>query len=994
MPIPDLDLAAAKQYSLDPGSHSISWSKNGFICYATPPSQGHNLNMTFLENTDGSKWQLSAPHKLTIKPLENSTIPALLRVLWSNILTDLAVFDEHGSFYILLAGVGLLRGKNSGSDSQIQASSSTQGRNTGSSASNSLEEAEGPSYELTSYNHAEMIYRDIATPGIAAANHGRCVAFEWLGIDKPQIINKPAKAPEHGPSYAYGVQQFQSPLLAHPITTKQACVALREDGMFNLYHQGEHKVEYHKLSINLAPKEMERGLHLTHASIGFTADKKIIVVAYDAVSRKILTYSLIVEWGYLVESAVRQKTDPHYYTPREKQTAPSLKAELLCEMSTLPSVQAVSALEGTDLHYEEIRLSLIDVLSPYYAPESCLEVLVSYEVTGPEENTSYTIQRFHIREASELLSGPFAVMSDLEPPIREKLFSLSLQDKLTVPGRLKAVHTAISGSIVLLINEDSTIIPVDRTNWSIIVQDNQIGLKMETDPGYAQPFRPKSINSLLDCGFQLPRLQADSAPFLFAISPNLTGVVHVKAGANETPVFSVVKRPPRELDVKLLSLAFSHTHAHACYSNTSSDDLMALIQAEYENLADVTQKQLLVQTTIAESHSSINFHLNTFNKESVDKLLSNPPLQKLLSLQLTMSDLGHRNVSGDIAWIVLSLRSTSFGIMFSLSSIYRQMSKKKAIDDNMEDSINRAECIILLVGSVKWFIDLLIYLNQELLQLSYAKTNPEQSIITVENSVVLPLLLSKVPRLFLMYAITSIGKTHEILKKLHKDLSESNKLFTPMKEALERFFNTSNHLPLKLNIFEVFLRECDDYITKELSSKWADRAKLLQLEQQLFCSGEVPAELLPVAYTIIDRFSANNHRDPRLSALYFYDSRWLNVGAAHREYYDKHAEQNAGQSEPTKVRLQYSASEATDALRKVLISCKSPIQSGGTTPMGRYFNSTYKLKKCVRCRSVSLVSDPLVFDSARAIGLWTMVFQRNCICGSAWVNCGSDDSPK
>ncbi|KAF8000512.1 hypothetical protein HF325_005441 [Metschnikowia pulcherrima] len=519
--------------------------------------------------------------------------------------------------------------------------------------------------------------------------------------------------------------------------------------------------------------------------------------------------------------------------------------------------------------------------------------------------------------------------------MREKLFSLSLQDKLTVPGRLKAVHTAISGSIVLLINEDSTIIPFDRTNWSIIAQDSQIGANMETDPGYAQPFRPKSINSLLDCGFQLPRLQADSAPFLFAISPNLTGVVHVKAGANETPFFSVVKRPPRELDVKLLSLAFSHTHAHACYSNTSSDDLMALIQAEYDNLADVTQKQLLVQTTIAESHSSINFHLNTFNKESVDKLLSNPPLQKLLSLQLTMSDLGHRNVSGDIAWIVLSLRSTSFGIMFSLSSIYRQMSKKKAIDDNMEDSINRAECIILLVGSVKWFIDLLIYLNQELLQLSYAKTNPEQSIITVENSVVLPLLLSK-----------------------------------------------------------VFLRECDDYITKELSSKWTDRAKLLQLEQQLFCSGEVPAELLPVAYTIIDRFSANNHRDPRLSALYFYDSRWLNVGAAHREYYDKHAEQNAGQSEPTKVRLQYSATEATDALRKVLISCKSPIQSGGTTPMGRYFNSTYKLKKCVRCRSVSLVSDPLVFDSARAIGLWTMVFQRNCICGSAWVNCGSDDSPK
>lgn len=999
MPISDLVLEPARYLNFDRGSRSISWSKNGFICYASPASQGHNLNMTFLENTNGTSWQLAAPQKLTIKPLENSAIPDLQLVLWSNILTDLAVFDEHGNFYILLAGVGLLRGKNAKGNGLPNNSTSSQGngntnpghRPSGSAAGTSskeIETPEGPSYELTSYNHAEMIYRDISQPGMGT--HAKCVAFEWLGIDKPQIINKPAKLLEDGSSYTYGVHLFQSPLLAHPITTKQACVSLRENGIFSLHHQGEHKVEYHKLSTNLAPNGDEGSLHLTHASIGFTVDKKILVTAYDAISRKILTFTISVEWGFLVESSVRQKSDPHYYTPKEKQTPPSLHATLLHEMSPLPLILTDGTFDGNDLYSEQFRLSLIDILSPNYSTTSALEILISYEVVGHDNNFSSTIQRFQVKEADKLLTGPFVSMTGSDSTKKTSIYTLELQDRFKFPNKLKAIRTAISGSILLLINEDGTIIPITRADWSLIISEKPSEVKSEVKSENNQQSKPASVNSLLDCGFKIPQLQNNRTPFLFAISPNLTGVVHVAMGSYGPAEFSVLDHPSSFPDVKLISLAFSHTHAHACYSNTSSDDLMALIQAQYDKLEDLQTRQQLIHEVITESHSAINFHLNSFNKESVDKLLSNPPLQKLLSLQLTMGDLGQKRISGDIAWIILSLRSTSFGIMFSLSSIYRQMSKKKPVDDNMEDSINRAECIILLVGSVKWFIDLLIYLNQELLQLSFARNNPEQSVISINNSVVLPILLSKVPRLFLMYAITSIGKTHEILKKLHKELSESNKLFTPMKEALERFFNTSNYLPLKLNTFEGFLRECDDYITKEVSAKWADRSKLLDLEQLLFCNGIVPEDMHTVANNIIDKFTVNNSRDPRLSLLYFYDTRWLQVGAARTEN-EMRAESKGKRSEPTHVRLQYSKTDAIDALRKVFISCCSPIASGGRTPMGNYFNSTYKLKKCVRCRSVSLVSDPLVFDSPKTIGLWTMVFQRTCICGSAWVNCVSKD---
>ncbi|GEQ67321.1 hypothetical protein JCM33374_g985 [Metschnikowia sp. JCM 33374] len=997
MPISDSALGPARHLSLDTGSRAISWSKNGFICYASPASQGHNLNMTFLENTNGKNWQLAAPHTLTIKPSENSPVPDLQMVSWSTVSTDLAVFDHLGNFYILLAGVGLLRGKNPPGEGAVNGGKTPSNNANGTSTPNSAAsgpgakngdagDAEGPSYELTSYNHAEMIYRDIIHPETYPSPSSKCVAFEWLGLEKPSIINKPAKATENPHVYSYGVHSFQSPLLAHPITTKQACLALRANGTLTLYYQGEHKVEYHKLTTNLTPNGSENSAYYTHASIGFTADKKVLVTAYDAISTKILTFSVSVDWGFLVASAAKQKTDPHYYTPIDKQTPPTLTAFLLHEMSPMPYASAEAMSQGRDFSVEQTRLSSIDILSPYYLPGSALDILISYECVSSENTVCSLIQRFRVKEAVQLLVGPFSSMGDPDNSSKGRFSTLELQDKINVANKINHIRTVISGSIVLLVGEDSTMIPINRANWSLISPFNEPDVKMEFSEGNsAQGPTPDTINSLLDCGFEIPRLHDTGAPFLFVVSPNLTGIVHLRLGSTEPPKFSVLKRTTSVPHIRLLGQAFSHTHAHACYSNTSSDDLMALIQVEYDLLDTPQQKEQLVQSIIAESHSAINFYLNSFNKESVDKLLSNPPLQKLLSLQLTMSDLGQKKVSGDIAWIILSLRSTSFGIMFSLSSIYRQMSKKKPVEDSMEDSINRAECIISLVGSVKWFIDLLIYLNQELLQLSAAKNNSESSLISINNSVVLPILMSKVPRLFLMYAISSIGKTHEILKKLHKDLSESNKLFTPMKEALERFFNTSNYSPLKLSNFESFLRESDGFITKELTSKWPDRTKSLQFEQNLFCNGVVPEELIPMAYSLVDRFTASNSRDPRLSMLYFYDTRWLQVGAPHDEIMASEEARN-GHPEPTQVRLQYSETEAIDALRKVFIFCRSPIASGGTTPMGQYFNSTYKVKKCVRCRSVSLVSDPLVFESPKTIGLWTMVFQRNCICGSAWVN--------
>lgn len=1000
------------QYQYHEGlKNAISWSKHGFVTYAMPPTtSGFNLYMTYLENIDGKEWQLARPQGLTVKPLEDSGVPDLSLVQWSNLLTDLAVFDENGNFYILLAGVGLLNSKNkavrapgsngsttgtpngaanaisNGNGHANGGSNATTANGTQNGASRpKLDDLEGPSYELTSYNHMEMIFRDISPSG--GPPHSRCVAFKWLGIEKPQIVNKAAELSPDGRTYSYGVNQQQVPKLAHPIATKQACVALRQNGILNFYYQGEHKVEYHKTSVNLAADGSEGSTYFSHASIGFSSDRKIIVVTYEAGSDTIYTYSVSVDWGFLVESALKQRTDPHYHTPNDTQKHPRMAAQLLHQMAPMPHATGELSFQQANPSIEVSRLKLIDVISPYHKTGSDLEILLSYDLITDAAHAT-AIHRYHLRDCADSIEDVFVNMGGDAPMEKGKMFSLEIQDKMTVGKRLQQINTFVADSLLLIVYEDGTIDAVDRSNWAV-TSATETPVK-EEDMDTKDLSYPQQLNSILDCGFRFPRFVEESGargPLMVSISPNMTCMAIQRFGVKSTLEVKIMNHPYDAFDTHLTAIGVAYSHAHACYSNTSSDDIIVLVGEEINRLGDTNLSNKLGEQIIIESYRAINFQLNSFSKESVDKLLSNPPMQKLLSLLLAVSEYHTLNhVIRDLAWIVLNLRSTSFGIMFSLSSIYRQISKKKPVEDSLEDSISRAECIILLVGNVKWLIDLIVYLNQELLQLALTRSRPDESLVNIHNSVVLPLIMSKVPRLFLMYALSSIGKTHEILKKLQKDLSESNKLFTPMKEALNRFFGACTALPLNLSLFESFLREVEISVSKEMATRaQLDSTIALKLEQQLFCHGVVPDSFRNVANMIIERHASSTNRELKLSELYFYDTSWIDVGIATRKISEK--ERHREVFKPTQTRLQYSQTEAVDALRKVIISASSTIASGGMSVMGRGYDSSNKVRKCTRCRSVSLVADPLVFDAPSTIGLWTMVFQRTCICGSAWVNC-------
>jgi mediator of RNA polymerase II transcription subunit 16 len=969
--------------------------------------------LTYLENIDGKSWQLAQPQYIDVE-IGHGVSPELTLASWSNMSTDLAVTDIYGNFFIYLAGVGLIEKESStpGNGTNLTSSSnnnSGSGTGGGSGAASSPDTSSNTSYELTSYNHMEMIYQDIVATAPEMNNGNHVVAFKWLGMSKPQIFNKPAHVSSPNDSnvaYSYSVSQAQPQTISHPISTKQACIAVRKNGQFMLYYQGEHKVEYHKISLQLC----DEAVVITKASIGFNNDKRTIVCVHDSLTSKITTYAIDIDWGFLTESAKRQKADPHFHTPKEHQKLPTLTVNKIHEMKIMPTFckNTVDEIDDDDdkmdvdveSSVEFGSLESIDIISPTLDKKTSLDILFSYILEDTSSRVTTKVYRYSLIEELSFISdafGDLASRKNIPPPSSPtaKLQSLSLQGKLTRPGRILSIETGQMDQLLFIFYDNGKIDVLNRLELTIINNNSNPAKSLSSSP-------PSSISTLYDIGYDFPQVDfADQK--LLAVSPNMASLVYVNTEDDIPQLLLVEKNKFLELtqrDLYITSVGFAFQHANSCYANFCSDDLIILIQTEVQRIVDTLTKTAdynpntasaeatvakFTGSVLSESHKAINFHLDAFSKESVDKLLSNPPLQKLMSLQLALGEFHSTNhVVSDIAWIILNLRSTSFGIMFLLSGIMRQMSKKKVIEDSLQDSITRGESIMSLIGNVKWFIDLMTYIYQELFQLSYYLQDPSNSQLNLQNSIALPLILGKVPRLFLMYTLSSIGKTNETLKKLQKELSDANKLFTPMKEALNRYFIIYNHAPCTLRSFERYLRECDAYITKESNSKQGRTPNdSLSLEEKLVCHGKLTEEMEQIAKTLINRHSLNLAQHTKVSELFFHNVDWLDVGITRHQ----NSEFNPNGTpilyrfpnlrKTIVPRLQYSEIECIDALRKIIISLE-----GLAKP-----ESKNKLRKCTRCRSVSLATDPAIFDSTKVIGLWTMVFQRTCICGNSWVKC-------
>lgn len=976
----------------------VSWSKNGFIAYISPAlTTANTVFLSHLENIDGWAWQL-APKEMV--HVDKSVLLPLSMVCWSNLNTDLAVADVHGNFYILMAGVGLVEPQTHSSDMQSM-------KNGATGLKSHPQNAVSPSYELTSYDHMEVIFREIVSekegPSVSEACATSIVAFKWLNIEKAYVTNLPASRNRGLLEWSYSDSQVTPVGAAHPIGTKQACVVLRRNGELNMYYQGEHKVEYHKISTQISDDFMV----ISMASFGFSRGKEIYLTTFNTMSKKICTFVISIDWGFLVESSKKQKADPQYHTPLSAQERPSLSVVRLNEISPIPAIQLVQA-DGPESNEATDRviaceLSSIDIISATGAHDTTLDLFITY-VTKCEGDDHFNskIYRYNLVPESDLVLDAFTelgarkgIILNMPATTRD---SLLMQGSIVRTGTVQSISTANSEPFLIVSYREGYIDVFSRITMELVSHE-----KDDSHPP------PSTISSTCDVGFCFPKFGNDTAHTVMALSPTISSLVWFDAKDSSPDLTLQVfeKKWFKEItpsNLELTAAGIAYRHAFCCHSNTCSDDLFVLLEHEIQRIWQIvsqedTSKALdlvrgFVDRFIVECHKALSFSLDAFSKELVDKLLSNPPLQKLLSLQMTVRDFGLSpvgDVTCDLAWVTLNMRSASFGIMFSLSSIYRQVSKKKPADDTMLDSVARGECIVSLLGNLKWLVDLMIYLNQELLELGWLQSGKKASKLSISNLVAIPLILSRVSRLFLMYALSAIGKTHDILKKLQKDLAEANKLYTPMRESLNRCFAICGNTPLNLGQFEAFLRECDALISKDgiIAAPAHDKSYSLNRERNLVCLGQISEADQALSQQIIAKH-ADTCKNAQGKELYFYDVEWLQIGA------NWHEKQPWINKAPLSIlpkrhdfqkingRLQYSHDTYVDCLRKIMIS--TSLNKRQKMNLGVAHRRAGRIRKCVRCRSLSLGSDPFVFEAPSAVGLWTMVFQRTCICGGAWSN--------
>ena len=132
-------------------------------------------------------------------------------------------------------------------------------------------------------------------------------------------------------------------------------------------------------------------------------------------------------------------------------------------------------------------ISSIDIISPSFGVRILkLDILISYAYENEASEITTTIYRYILADSQDLVSETFAdlgmrknVSASLSDEIKD--YSLVLQDKLTRPGHIQRIETAVADSFIVLIYTRGEIDVIDRHNLQIVNNRSEIELKNTKD---------------------------------------------------------------------------------------------------------------------------------------------------------------------------------------------------------------------------------------------------------------------------------------------------------------------------------------------------------------------------------------------------------------------------------------------------------------------------------------------------------------------------------
>lgn len=945
--------------------NGVSWSRQGHIAYTLAKENddgfintGGNLRVTYLECMDGKHWQLAPPTIFNIEALLAETGHNLQRkhlapttyVCFSNTGWDLFTADKEGHVTILVTGIKRLK------------------NNKPSSYMSSQEEVNQNilqvQYSRTSFNTCEIFYSDlykVPSPGpqlkYANTADNQILTVKWLNLDKSVISNIPAIRIQQnaenqvlngcaskmgtasddasGYYYRYNAQQHKSYGAVHPLATKQACIALRRNGEICLFHQEEHGIEYDKVvsSLNEVDRHTEPAL-ISKASIGFEKDGKIIVVVLHENSKSLKFYEVEINWNYLDKAAKLLAENPNYRVPNDERIPPKISITKI-HQKTLDNI-----LGG-------YSFSNIDLISPNFETDSKMDILITLEKKRifSSDPVKSVILRYQLGNISstEMIHQSFkdiASKNNIDASTAsDSIYQLDYLQALSVNDSIINLELLHLDTYFALILSGGDVKIFDRKTFTEVV--NRFSSKyLSENPAKNEPQLPEAIYSLLDAGFEFPSIT--SQPVYCSLSPNMCAYVLLPIGERALQVSCVTTAgvDPQYFNgskkglilAKAAALALRHTTAW--YFGYFTDDLVATTRNDLmlsSKMASDTYSYRLMISIVQEAHRAINLNIDIPPEQS-DKMTQNQPLQRLLTLQLSLgtSENWKKTRSGKIALALVNLRYVASSVMYTIHTIYSNMQRfaRKGFPttDTLQNAKMREECILSVLGVIRWCLDYVVLLSQELLELdsAFKSQNPKVTEKLIKNSIVIPLILGKIPRAFLVFSIANIRRLFSFIQKFvekndsnltakitsdnpldafevieelfaSNDVSVIQRKFggngrsgsgansktgkaivtTPTVEAYYRLGLMIKRLPVSLIAFEKFLSEADG----PLRNMKLDPPMSLAVEQQIVCQGYVSKNFIDAMKKLSEVFSKSvlNYSGTKISDLYFYDVSWLGL---------------------------------------------------------------------------------------------------------------------
>ncbi|KAF2145598.1 uncharacterized protein K452DRAFT_264768 [Aplosporella prunicola CBS 121167] len=436
-------------------------------------------------------------------------------------------------------------------------------------------------------------------------------------------------------------------------------------------------------------------------------------------------------------------------------------------------------------------------------------------------------------------------------------------------------------------------------------------------------FNEEKVSSLIQAGFDFSKHE----PALhLALSPSACIAALVQHDGTITlknmeyglgPLTSKENDP--KISAAMSALVLQYSSASLQYSST--DDLFAIMPPDI----DLDLARAFLIGTHYSTNVTADYTAEELPQKTLQQIFSNSLLRGSLSAQNligTGTD-GKRNLSAKLAWIALNLRLTSWNLAMAVRT------KPEALSQEAAKAIT---------GPVKWTTDVMVYILDELIELSKRCKGHEgdrefiQQKLQEMNSPAIFLLLCSYPRALFR---VSRGPLQALLSA-----SQMQVRFAPTvlhRATFNALLATVINSPVQPPPMAFMVQETDQAVRKVYAATQLSIEQRKAIEREMLIKAEIPGLLMPVVTglltTVVDKVL--DMVNP--ANVMFHDLRWL---CLHED----------GRS------IRWAQENTVDVLRKAVLSEKEG-----------------KRRRCTRCGNI--MED---LDS------WLGMPQNKCACAGAW----------